>query len=211
MTRLLIARIGIAQIIWLLSFGSLAKSDQDLQSPKRHFTVEHPANLSGEELEAIYIRLRDDLVAAYRLSGMYYAADYVTWRRYNIAPYRSTQHGNRFINNYANERAKSYQKFENAGRMPTGAILAKDSFAVTEGGKVFGGPLFVMEKMAPGFKPSSADWRYTMIMPDGSLLGTTNGTGSERVEFCAACHALAGDKHDHMFFVPKDVRRDPGD
>ncbi len=90
--------------------------------------------------------------------------------------------------------------------MPAGAILVKDSFAVTQKGGVFSGPLFVMEKMAPGFEASSGDWRYTTIMPDGSLLGTTNGSGSDRVEFCASCHAQVGAEQDHMFYVPEAYR-----
>jgi cytochrome c553 len=45
-----------------------------------------------------------------------------------------------------------------------------------------------------------------MIMPDGSLFGTTNGEGSHKVEFCARCHATAGDSADHLFFVPEKYR-----
>jgi hypothetical protein len=45
-----------------------------------------------------------------------------------------------------------------------------------------------------------------MIMPDGSLFGTTNGEGSERMAFCARCHKTAGDAADHLFFVPEEYR-----
>lgn len=90
--------------------------------------------------------------------------------------------------------------------MPAGAILAKDSFTVTRGGEVFAGALFLMEKMAAGFDPESHDWRYTMIIPDGSLFGTTNGEGSERVSFCVTCHESVDEDHHQMFFVPPDYR-----
>ena len=60
--------------------------------------------------------------------------------------------------------------------------------------------------MPPGFSPRFRDWRYTMIMPDGSLFGTTGGEGSERVEFCGECHIAAGDQQDHLFFVPEEYR-----
>ena len=60
-----------------------------------------------------------------------------------------------------------------------------------------------MEKMPPGFSAPARDWRYTMIMPDGSLFGTTNGDGGAKVEFCVTCHATAGDAADHLFFVPE--------
>ena len=63
-----------------------------------------------------------------------------------------------------------------------------------------------MEKMQPGFNLEGRDWRYTMIMPDGALFGTTNGEGSERVEFCMECHIAAGDEQDHLFFIPKQHR-----
>jgi hypothetical protein len=89
--------------------------------------------------------------------------------------------------------------------MPEGAVLAKDSFTVTGQGDVFTGPLFLMEKMRPGFSAASRDWRYTMIMPDGSLFGTTDGEGSDKVEFCAHCHATAGGTDD-LFFVPEQYR-----
>ena len=60
--------------------------------------------------------------------------------------------------------------------------------------------------MPPGFNPEGRDWRYTMIMPDGTLFGTTNGEGSERVECCMECHPAAGDEQDHLFFIPKQYR-----
>jgi phosphoserine aminotransferase len=63
-----------------------------------------------------------------------------------------------------------------------------------------------MEKMPAGFNPASRDWRYTMIMPDGSLFGMTKGESSERVTFCITCHQTAGDNSDHLFFVPDDYR-----
>ena len=68
------------------------------------------------------------------------------------------------------------------------------------------GPLFVMEKMAPGFNAASGDWRYTMALPNGHVLGTTNGKGSDKVEFCIACHATAED-YDHLMFIPEEYRK----
>ena len=90
--------------------------------------------------------------------------------------------------------------------MPAGAVMAKDSFAVTARGDVFLGPLFVMEKMPEGFNARSGDWRYTMIMPDGSLFGRTKGEGDKRVEFCITCHLSVAAENDHLFFVPEATR-----
>ena len=61
--------------------------------------------------------------------------------------------------------------------------------------------------MAPGFYEKSGDWRYTMIMPDGSLFGITKSEGSDRVEFCADCHRAVGKSQDHMFYIPKKYRK----
>jgi hypothetical protein len=178
----------------------------ELAQPTRHFRVPKPARLSAPDAVSIYDRIRDDMVAAYRLSQNPVTERYYTWRRYNQTPYLSATHGDRYINNYANAQAKSYGR-KGEAPMPAGAVLAKDSFTVTAQGDVFTGPLFLMEKMAPGFAPEGRDWRYTMIMPDGSLFGTTNGEGSERVAFCVSCHKTAGDAADHLFFVPEEYRR----
>ncbi len=185
---------------------ALAQGDVSPQKPTRHFRVERPAGLSGADALTIYNRILDDMVAGYSLSGLDYVDRYRTWRRYNTVPYRSAQHGERYVNNFANDAGTNYRHFEASGEMPAGAILVKDSFAVTKRGDVFSGPLFVMEKMSSGFNPASRDWRYVMIMPDGSLFGSTNGEGSDRVGFCVTCHKLAGDKNDHLFYIPERYR-----
>jgi hypothetical protein len=177
----------------------------EFAQPTRHFRVPNPARLSAADAVSIYDRIRDDMVAAYRLSQDPVTDQYYTWRRYNQTPYLSATHGNRYINNYANGQAKPYGR-KGEAPMPVGAVLAKDSFTVTRRGDVFTGPLFVMEKMPPGFSAAARDWRYTMIMPDGSLFGTTDGEGGDRVEFCARCHATAGAAADHLFFVPEKYR-----
>jgi cytochrome P460 len=176
------------------------------EAPQRHFRVERPAGLTGADALTIYNRILDDMVAGYRLSSFPDAAKYRLWRRYNTVPYRSAQHGERYVNNYANDIANDYRHFEASGNLPKGSVLVKDSFAVTARGDVFSGPLFVMEKMSTGFNPESRDWRYSMYMPDGSLFGVTNGEGTQRVEFCITCHKLAGPEQDDMFYVPERYR-----
>jgi hypothetical protein len=170
----------------------------------RHFRVANPARLDGARAAAIYERIRADMVAGYRLSKTAAAEDYVRWRRYNSVPYLSATHGDHYINNYANGLAHDYGA---AGSQPEGTILAKDSFTVTREGDVHSGPLVLMEKMASGFSPATADWRYTMIMPDGSLFGETGGVEAGEVEYCHGCHATAPAGSDHLFFVPEPYRR----
>jgi hypothetical protein len=170
----------------------------------RHFRVENPARLDGARAAAIYERIRADMVAGYRLSGIAAAEDYVRWRRFNRVPYLSATHGDHYINNYANGLARDYGA---AASQPEGALFAKDSFTVTRDGDVHSGPLVLMEKMAPGFSPDTADWRYVMIMPDGSLFGETGGLEAAEVAYCHECHATAPAEHDHLFFVPQEFRR----
>ena len=176
----------------------------DPAKPRRHFRVPNPKKLEPDEAAAIYERIVDDMAAGYRLSGR---KVYEGWRRYNRMPYLSATHGRRYVNNYANQRARAYGRFERAGRLPVGSLLAKDSFAVTRDGEIHAGPLFIMEKMAEGFNYVSGDWRYTMIMPDGSVFGTTNGENAGAVEYCIGCH-LAVERQDHLYFPPPEVRVD---
>ncbi len=192
----------------LVCFSITAPSLSALDStkPKRHFRVERPADLTDADALTIYTQILGEIVAGYALSREPVASEYRHWRRFNRAPYRSATHGERYVSNYGNVEAEAYARFEAGGRMPAGALLAKDSFAVTQRGDVFTGPLFLMEKMPAGFNPASRDWRYSMIMPDGSLFGETKGPGSARVEFCITCHKAAGDRNDHMYFVPKSHR-----
>ena len=143
--------------------------------------------------------------AGYVKSGLDVASFYKDWTRYSRVAYRSETHGNRLVQNYGNVRAENYGKFENAGRMAVGAVIAKDSFTVSANGAVGPGPLFVMEKMVVGFNEDSQDWRYTLVMPDGNVIGTTNGRGSGNVAFCYGCH-LANAEYDSLYFLPDEYR-----
>jgi hypothetical protein len=146
------------------------------------------------------------MTAGYARSGDAVAVNYPRWTIHNTVAYVSATHGSRYVNNYANATAKAYRRFEKAGKMPAGSVLAKDSFLVNANGTTSAGPLFVMEKMAAGFNAESGDWRYTMIMPDGSVFGTTKGAGTAKVEFCNGCHAAVAEDADYMMFIPDEYR-----
>lgn len=177
----------------------------DPDKPRRHFRVKNPAQLTPEEAVEIWSQLSEEMAAGYGRSGDPAAAAYRDWPRYNTTPYRSATHGLRYVNNHANQIARSYGRYEGAGTLPEGSIIAKDSFTVTRDGTVAPGPLFVMEKMPAGFNYVSGDWRYTMIMADGQIFGMTKGAHAERVDYCITCH-LAREDNDHLFFVPEAVR-----
>ncbi len=180
--------------------------NQEGSAPRRHFRLRNPADLSNGEADAIYKKIQGKMARSYASSGIEAARAYQKWPLYNTAPLRSATHGRRFVNHYANAIASAYGKYEAAGKLPVGSIVAKDSFAVTDDNKTLPGPLFLMEKMPEGFNYVSGDWRYTMIMPDGSLFGTTNGVGSGKVKFCIACH-LAVENQDHLYFPPTQFRK----
>ena len=177
----------------------------EIARPTRHFRA-NPADLTSADAITIYDRIKSEMAKAYKQSGLEPAEDYTSWTRHNSAPYQSATHGNRYVNNYANTVARDYANLDAVESLPQGSILAKDSFEVTRDGDVLTGPLALMEKMQPGFNPQSRDWRYTMILPDGTVFGITNGEGSDRVEFCIECHVAAGDDMDHLFYVPERYR-----
>lgn len=138
-------------------------------------------------------------------SGDDIAGSYGDWEQFNTVAYKSYTHGGRFVNNFANGvGAASYGEYEDGGALPVGSVLAKDSFAVSGKGTVVAGPLFVMEKMPDGFNADSQDWRYTLVMPNGNVVGTTNGAGSGNVAFCIDCHAYA--ERDSVLFIPDEYR-----
>jgi len=146
------------------------------------------------------------MVDAYGKSGSGTAKEYASWARFSANAYVSDTHGARYVQNYANIYGqKAYSQFEEVGTMPTGSVLAKDSFKVNKNGTLTIGPLFLMSKMSTGFASGRGDWKYTMIMPDGSTFGETGGSGSANVEFCSECHAAADDQ-DYLFFVPDELR-----
>ena len=56
---------------------------------------------------------------------------------------------------------------------------------------------------APSY--GTGDWRYAMIMPDGSYFGDSEGDDPDAVAFCHGCHTARADS-DFLFFVPEKVR-----
>ncbi len=142
--------------------------------------------------------------AGYEKSGNAAAAVYTSWKNYATQPYVSDTHGGRYVNNYANARGSNYGLYEQAGPAPEGTVLAKDSFGI-KNGKVSPGPLFLMEKMAAGFNAESQDWRYTLILPNGKVLGATGGEGSSKVGFCIDCH-IAVEEQDSRFYLDEAYR-----
>jgi hypothetical protein len=174
--------------------------------PERHFKIKNPARLTAPEAMTAYDNVSAQMFRGYAASKDQSARKFGAWRRHNTAPYTSDTHGNRYVSNYSNSIAKRYGNMKPGEVLPAGSILAKDSFTVTKDRAIFAGALFLMEKLPKGKSPKTGDWRYQMIMPDGSLFGDTQGTGASEVAFCHDCHAAKKDD-DFLFYVPEKVRR----
>jgi len=62
-----------------------------------------------------------------------------------------------------------------------------------------------MERMPAGFNDVSGDWKYSLVLLDGSVLGETNALRSAKVKYCIDCH-LAIEHRDHLYFLPRPYR-----
>lgn len=202
----IIARHACLLILFAILASTPVKADGHGEAA--HIAVENPAELSPADAEKIYAGLKQSMAENYALSRMDLVDNYLSWKRYNSAPYLSATHGQRFVSNYANDAGSAYGALKDGERYPVGTVLAKDSITVTDEGKTFPGALFVMEKLAAGASPDTADWRYVMIIPDGSLYGDTQGDETEQVQYCHSCHKAKA-KQDFVFFIPDAFRSNP--
>ncbi len=164
------------------------------------------AEITGKEADRAYNCLKADIITAYGNTALPQIKSYTDWKLFNTESYRADTHGGRYLNNYANAiAAPTYGQFDELTQMPVGSVLVKDGITANSTGQTGISPLFVMEKMAPGFDSQGGDWRYTMIMPNGTTVGTTKGKGAAAVKFCAECHA-AGSDNDYLLFLPEEYR-----
>lgn len=165
-----------------------------------------PVELSEAEAKAAYDCIIGEMRAAYAKSGLAVATDYAGWKNYSRVAYSSATHGSRFVSNYANAAGQDYGKYEQSGPMPEGTYLVKDSFLVSPDGKVGVGPLFIMRKMSSGWHADSGDWKYAMVMPNGSYFGETKGRNAANMTFCHECHMTVAEEQDSMFYLPEEFR-----
>ena len=124
-------------------------------------------------------------------------ADYArTFNRINREPFQSPDHGNRWVNTYANDVALP-AVFADGGPFPVGSIVVKESFE-DDGGKpgAARGPTFVMEKRAAGYDAEGLDWWWAIHWeePSGRLAANVPGPiywrgKAGKVAYCWKCHA----------------------
>ncbi|MEP0943762.1 MAG: hypothetical protein ABJH20_18815, partial [Rhizobiaceae bacterium] len=94
----------------LLSATATATAQENAETA--HVAVANPADLSHAEANAIYDKLQTKLDELYAPAELELIKNYQSWKRYNSAPYISATHGQRFVNNFANEIGKDYGKLK---------------------------------------------------------------------------------------------------
>ncbi|MEM7463030.1 MAG: cytochrome P460 family protein [Pseudomonadota bacterium] len=192
----------------IFGFAGLGTSAAQQESPELndHIFLENPAQNAEAEAGKIYQSLKDEMEVSYEMSGIPEIKNYQSWDLFNSLPYLSETHGRRYVNNYANKVGANYGKLAKGEKHAPGTVLAKDSLTLTDNGQFFPGALFIMEKLAAGTNPQTADWRYIMISPDGSVFGDTTGDQRENVNYCHDCHKVRA-SYDYVFYIPEEFRR----
>ena len=66
-------------------------------------------------------------------------------------------------------------------------------------------PQFVIERMPKGYDERVGDWKFTLIAPNGAIVGESRGRDGDKVEFCVECHKSAW-RQDFLFFIPPPYR-----
>jgi hypothetical protein len=166
------------------------------------------ADLTDDEALAVYDCAKAEMAESYAKADIAAVRNYQNWASFSTVPYRSRAHSRRYVNNYANDiAAPAYGKYGSGGSLPEGSVIVKDSFVVTEEGRLVFGSLGIMEKMTKGFNPQGGDWRFVFVLPDGRLFGSTNELDEYTVDFCQECHLDAGVEQDMLFFLPTKYRK----
>ena len=205
-----VERLQILDTHWTGARKALADAENPLDNH------EPAGEITDAEAIKTYASMKDTLLRNYGSSLLKIAGEYGSWYQFNTSPYVSKEHGDRLVNDYGNAKAADYGDFETGQVLPVGAVIAMDSFKIIPSclplaitaDAVEAGPLFVMEKMEPGFNPSSGDWQFSMISPDGTLVGQTLGPQHDKVQFCADCHQSVSQEQDWLFFLPQKYRRE---
>jgi hypothetical protein len=171
------SRAGIAGLV-AAAFGCGSPA----ATPDKPATPAAPAPRPAGDPEAVYRPL--DV-----------GADYASYRKLTDRPFLSTVHGDRWVDVYVNEvGADAY--LTDGAEIPVGTIVVKTSFEAEAGAPSdIAGPIFVMEKRAPGYAPEHGDWFYAIHWadPTPAMRKTLGGPiywrgASPRAAYCVDCH-----------------------
>ena len=196
-------------LVVVMLLGAAVATAGDSFTPERHFPLDGAARLDPAAAERAYASVVDDMAARFASSGEPAAKAYRRWWRANRSPFLSATHGARYVNVYVNRPARDYGNLPAGAMMPVGSIIAKDAVSVDASLTVLPGALALMEKMPEGFDPKARDWRYLLILPDGSIFADSDGSNPGGATYCVTCHATAGTATDHLFLLPPGLARAP--
>jgi hypothetical protein len=123
-------------------------------------------------------------------------ADYADYRRVSPEPFLSAVHGGRWVEVFVNEVGAD--PYLSGDPIPVGTIVVKTSWESRDGRiSDVAGPLFVMEKRAPGYDPDNGDWWYAIhwAEPTPKMRETLGGPiywrgRSPRAAYCVDCHSV---------------------
>lgn len=145
-------------------------------------------DMTADEAQKVYDCISDKLHAGYKKGKKGWIPaevvnGYRNWTLASSAPAAPGFHGNRFLVTYVNEKgAAEYLKYAEDPVIPAGTWIAKESFSVTDKGKVRRGPLFLMQKVEAGKSPKTNDWYYMAVAPNGKAMAVNV------FKACSECH-----------------------
>lgn len=146
-------------------------------------------DLTGDEAQAVYECLADDMHAGYKQGNKRWIPaeivnDYRSWGAASKFPAAPGFHGERFLMTYVNDIGfDAYTDYKDEDvNIPAGTVIVKESFSVSDSGKVSVGPLFIMQKAEAGTDSRSDDWLYMMTSASGVPQGVNVYAA------CVACH-----------------------
>ncbi|MDQ3367706.1 MAG: cytochrome P460 family protein [Myxococcota bacterium] len=129
-----------------------------------------------------------------RFGPLEVGADYASYTRLTDKPFLSLDHGNRWVEVYVNEVGRA--AYEDAAEIPVGTVLVKTSWLDDDGTpSAIAGPIFVMQKRAPGYAPEHGDWWYAIHWANPPATSARASGGpiywrgrSQRAAYCYDCH-----------------------
>jgi hypothetical protein len=145
-----------------------------------------------------------------RFAPLDVGADYATYRRLTEKPFLSRVHGNRWVDVYVNEIGAD--AYLSGAPIPVGTKIVKTSWQQDDDGgpSKIAGPIYVMEKRAPGYFPDHEDWYFAIhwAAPPPADAAKYGGPiywrgKSPRAAYCWECH----DSYDRSLggLVPSSV------